>query len=178
MATNRLIPLTTSVRRDRARDVVLIADLGSEARANISKILRQLLADIFALYVKTKNFRWHMSGGMFRDHSLMLEEHARQLLAMTDELAERTRKIGGTTIRSIGDISRHQRVKDNDDDFVRPINMLLELGSDNVLLTRSLRIAHEICFSHGDYATASRIGNWIDEAERRVWFLYESARSW
>ena len=142
----------------------------------ISSALRELLADVFALYLKTKNFHWHMSGPHFRDYHLLLDEHAEQIFAMTDQIAERARKIGATTIRSIGDISRSQRLKDNDEEFVTPRDMLIELQGDNESLTRSLRSAHELCDYHGDIATTSLIETWIDETERRQWFLAETVR--
>jgi starvation-inducible DNA-binding protein len=148
-------------------------DLTPKGVAAIEGELRQLLADVFALYVKTKNFHWHMSGPHFRDYHLLLDEQSEQLFAMTDDLAERTRKIGGTTIRSIGDIARQQRVRDNNDEFVPPHEMLAELCADNQQLTRSLRAAHAICDEYEDVATASLIENWIDETERRTWFLFE-----
>jgi len=132
-----------------------------------------LLADVFALYVKTKNFHWHISGRHFRDYHLLLDEHADQIFAMTDAMAERARKIGATTIRSISDISRHQRLEDNNEDVVTPEDMLRELCADNQHLTRSLRSTHAVCDRHHDVATASLIENWIDEAERRTWFLSE-----
>jgi len=142
----------------------------------ISSALRELLADVFALYLKTKNFHWHMSGPHFRDYHLLLDEHAEQIFAMTDQIAERARKIGATTIRSIGDISRSQRLKDNDEEFVTPRDMLIELQGDNENLTRSLRSTHELCDYHGDIATTSLIETWIDETERRQWFLAETVR--
>ena len=150
-------------------------DLSKKGVAAIASELRQLLADVFALYLKNKNFHWHMSGPHFRDYHLLLDEHADQIFAMTDDIAERARKIGATSLRSIGDIARHQRLKDNDDDFVAPHDMLAELSADNQQLTRSPRDAHGICDEHGDVATASLIENWIDEAERRIWFLSEAA---
>lgn len=142
----------------------------------ISNALRQLLADVFALYLKTKNFHWHMSGSHFRDYHLLLDEQAEQIFAMTDIIAERARKIGATTLHSIGDISRHQRLKDNDEEFVAPREMLVELYGDNQQLTRHLRSAHELCEFHGDVATTSLIEVWIDETERRQWFLAETVR--
>ena len=148
-------------------------DLSREGVAEISTTLRQLLADVFALYVKTKNFHWHMSGRHFRDYHLLLDEHAEQIFAMTDDIAERARKIGGTTLRSISDISRHQRLKDSDEESLSPKEMLEEVRSDNRELTRFLRSAHEICEKHNDVATASLIETWIDETERRTWFLSE-----
>src|SRR6266852_2175400 len=130
-------------------------DLSSKGVAEISSALRQMLADAFALYLKTKNFHWHMSGAHFRDYHLLLDEHAGQVFAMTDDIAERARKIGGTTLRSISDISRYQRLKDNNEEFVSPRDMLLELCRDNQQLARSLRSTHEVCERHRDVATAS-----------------------
>ena len=152
------------------------AGLGGEEAADICRELNQLVADVFALYLKTKNFHWHMSGPHFRDYHLLLDEQAEQLFAMTDDIAERVRKIGGTTLRSIGDISRHQRLQDNNEQSVAAPEMLAELLSDNKWLTRFLRAAHEVCDKHKDVATASLIENWIDEAERRAWFLAETVR--
>ncbi len=148
-------------------------DLSRDAVAEISSGLRELLADVFALYVKTKNFHWHISGRHFRDYHLLLDEQATQIFAMTDDIAERARKIGGTTIRSISDIAKHQRLKDNNKETVPPLEMIRELCEDNQQLTRTLRAAHEICERHNDVATASLIENWIDESERRTWFLAE-----
>jgi starvation-inducible DNA-binding protein len=148
-------------------------DLSPEGVTVIAGELKRLLADVFAVYVKTKNFHWHLSGPQFRDYHLLLDEHAEQLFAMTDDIAERARKIGGTTIRSVGDIARHQRIRDNDDEFVPPHGMLVELCSDNQQLTRTLREIHAACDEHNDVATASLIENWIDESERRTWFLFE-----
>jgi starvation-inducible DNA-binding protein len=144
-----------------------------EVIEEISTVLRQSLADVFALYVKTKNFHWHMTGRHFRDYHLLLDEHADQIFAMTDAIAERARKIGGTTLHSIGDIARHQTLKDNNDETVTPHAMLAELRSDNQHLVRALRSAHETCEKHGDVATTSMIEVWIDETERRAWFLAE-----
>jgi starvation-inducible DNA-binding protein len=148
-------------------------DLSRNGVVDISSALRQLLADVFALYVKTKNFHWHMSGVHFRDYHLLLDEQAEQIFAMTDDIAERARKIGGTTLRSISDISKHQRLKDNNEEYVTPKDMLAELSVDNQHLTRSLRSTHEVCEKHNDVATASLIETWIDETERRTWFLSE-----
>jgi starvation-inducible DNA-binding protein len=148
-------------------------DLSQDGVVEISDTLRQLLADVFALYVKTKNFHWHMSGHHFRDYHLLLDEHAEQIFAMTDDIAERARKIGGTTLHSISDVSRHQRLQDNNEEFVTPNEMLAELCNDNQELTRSLRSTHEVCDRHNDVATASLIETWIDETERRTWFLSE-----
>jgi starvation-inducible DNA-binding protein len=149
------------------------ADLGREGIKEISTQLRQLLADVFALYLKTKNFHWHMSGGHFRDYHLLLDEQAEQIFAMTDDIAERSRKIGGMTLRSIGDISRHQRLQDNDRESLTPQEMLSELRTDNQDLTRFMRLTHEVCDRYNDVATASLIEVWIDQTERRSWFLSE-----
>jgi starvation-inducible DNA-binding protein len=162
---------------DRIQAIETVTDLNSETVIELSGVLRRLLADVFALYLKTKNFHWHMSGPHFRDYHLLLDEHADQIFAMTDDIAERARKLGGTTLRSISDISRHQRLKDNNQDFVTPEGMLAELRSDNQELTRFLRTAHEICDQHNDVATTSLIEVWIDQTERRTWFLAETARS-
>lgn len=148
-------------------------DLKRSGVEEISKALRELLADVFALYIKTKNFHWHMSGSHFRDYHLLLDEHADQIFAMTDVVAERARKIGATTLRSVSDISRHQRLKDNNEEFVSPKDMLGELCTDNQRLTRFLRTTHEICDRNKDVATTSLIEVWIDETERRTWFLSE-----
>ena len=152
-------------------------DLGANANRDVPAALRALLADVFALYLKTKNFHWHVSGRHFRDYHLMLDEQAEQIFAMTDDIAERARKIGGTTLRSIGQIAREQRILDNDADYVDPQDMLAELRSDNQQLTREMRRVHELCDEYGDVATASLLENWIDETERRIWFLYETGRS-
>jgi starvation-inducible DNA-binding protein len=152
------------------------SDIEHDGVVEISKELRHLLGDAFALYMKTKNFHWHMSGRNFRDYHLLLDEHADQIFAMTDDIAERARKIGGTTLRSIGDISRHQRLKDNNKESVSPGEMLGDLRTDNRELTRFLRLTHEVCEKHNDVATASLIENWIDETERRTWFLSEIVR--
>jgi len=133
--------------------------------------------DVFTLYVKTKNFHWHMSGKHFRDYHLLLDEQSQQIFAMTDDIAERARKIGGTTIHSIRDIAEHQRLKDNNAESVPPLDMLAELRDDNKTLTRELRSTHKLCDQHDDVATASLIENWIDETERRTWFLSEIVRS-
>ena len=148
-------------------------DLSGDAVEEISSNLRRLLADVFTLYVKTKNFHWHISGRHFRDYHLLLDEQATQIFAITDTIAERARKIGGTTIRSISDIAKNQRLKDNNKESVSPMDMISELCDDNQQLTRSLRAAHEVCDRHNDVATASLIEVWIDESERRTWFLAE-----
>ena len=151
-------------------------DLSGDAVEEISSNLRRLLADVFALYVKTKNFHWHIRGPHFRDYHLLLDEQATQIFAISDTIAERARKIGGTTIRSISDIAKNQRLKDNNKETVSPQEMISELCDDNQQLTRSLRATHEICDRHNDVAAASLIEVWIDETERRTWFLSEIAR--
>jgi starvation-inducible DNA-binding protein len=151
-------------------------DLSPEAVGKISASINTLLADAFALYVKTKNFHWHVSGRHFRDYHLMLDEQADQIFAVTDAIAERVRKIGGTTLRSVGQISRLQRILDNDADFVTPHDMLAELRQDNLQLAASMRETHGLCDTHDDVATASLLEVWIDEAERRTWFLFEATR--
>jgi starvation-inducible DNA-binding protein len=152
-------------------------DLTTNAARDISGALTALLADMFALYIKTKNFHWHVSGPHFRDYHLMLDEQGEQIFATTDDIAERVRKIGGTTLRSIGHIARLQRVLDNDADFVTPQDMPAELRDDNKDLTGRMRAAHAVCDEHGDVASASLLENWIDQAERRTWFLFEAARN-
>src|SRR5215470_4147476 len=151
-------------------------DLKPNAVRDLAGALNILLADMFGLYLKTKNFHWHVSGPHFRDYHLLLDEHGEQIFATTDAIAERVRKIGGTTLRSIGHVARLQRVPDNDADFVTPMDMLAELRDDNKQLAASLREAHAICEKHDDLASASLIENWIDEAERRSWFLFEATR--
>ena len=148
-------------------------DLSHEAVSKIASSLRQLLADVFSLYLKTKNFHWHIAGRHFRDYHLLLDEQAAQIFAMTDEIAERARKIGGSTLHSIGDIARHQRLQDNDQETVASDMMLSELRKDNAQLARYLRSAHELCADYRDVATTSLIETWIDETERRAWFLRE-----
>ena len=147
-----------------------------EAVNNLSSVLNAVLADVFALYLKTKNFHWHMSGPHFRDYHLLLDEQATQIFAISDDIAERVRKIGGTTVRSIGHIAKLQRISDNDQEFVPARDMLLELHADNRALVESLRSAHEVSSDANDYATTSLIEVWIDEAERRAWFLFEATR--
>lgn len=151
-------------------------DLGASATKDIAAALNALLADTFALYVKTKNFHWHVSGPHFRDYHLLLDEQADQIFATTDVIAERVRKIGAPTLHSIGDIGRHQRIADNDAPYVDPDDMLAELRDDNQRFITAMREAHDVCEEHNDVATASLLEVFIDEAERRVWFLYESGR--
>ena len=164
-----------AARREAA--IATPSDLGSDAVKNISGALNALLADVFALYMKAKNFHWHMSGPHFRDFHLLLDEHGDQIFAMTDSIAERVRKIGGGTIRSIGHISRLQRLSDNDADYVDPFDMLAELREDNRMLLASMREAHDLCDEENDVATASLLEVWIDETERRIWFLFEIGRT-
>ena len=152
-------------------------DLEPDAVRDLTGALNALLADMFGLYLKTKNFHWHMSGPHFRDYHLLLDEHGDQIFATTDAIAERVRKIGGTTLRSIGHIGRLQRVQDNDADYVTAMDMLAELRDDNHELTTRMRETHDLCDEHGDVATASLLEVWIDEAERRTWFLYEATRA-
>ncbi len=147
--------------------------LSEKSVRDISAELTVLLSDVFALYLKTKNFHWHMSGPHFRDYHLMLDDQGDQLFAMTDAIAERVRKIGGTTVRSIGQISRLQRIMDNNAEYVEPLDMIAELREDNAILTRSMREVHSLCDKAGDVATASLLENWIDETEKRTWFLFE-----
>ena len=156
--------------------LVTPTDLKAKATKDIAAAMNTILADVFAIYLKTKNFHWHMSGPHFRDYHLLLDEQADQIYAMADPIAERIRKVGGTTLRSIGHISRTQRVLDNDAEFVQPLDMLAELREDNKVLAASLREAHNVCEEHRDIATASLIEVWIDETERRTWFLFEASR--
>ena len=160
----------------RDRPLTSRVDIVPEAVKDISGALTALLADVFALYIKTKSFHWHMSGPHFRDYHLALDEQAGQLFAMTDDIAERVRKIGGTTLRSIGHIGRVQRIVDNDADYVTPKDMLSELREDNRAIILSMRGAHALCDEVGDVGSASLLENWIDEAQRRAWFLYEMTR--
>jgi starvation-inducible DNA-binding protein len=160
----------------RAAPLETPTDLSSNAVRDVSGALNALLADVFALYFKTKNFHWHMSGPHFRDYHLLLDEQADQVFATTDAIAERVRKIGGMTLRSVGHIGRLQRILDNDAEFVAAGDMLAELRDDNKRLVASLRETHGLCDEHGDVATASLLEVWIDEAERRTWFLFETGR--
>jgi starvation-inducible DNA-binding protein len=152
-------------------------ELGSNAVKDLSQALNALLADMFALYLKTKNFHWHVSGPHFRDYHLLLDEQADQIFATTDAIAERVRKIGGTTLRSVGHIGRLQRISDNDADYVSAQDMLIELQEDTLALVAHMRVAHDQCDQYRDVATASLIEVWIDEAERRTWFLFEASRT-
>ena len=172
-------PGANKVRDLKARQqspLITPTDLKGDATRDIAAAMNGILADVFALYLKTKNFHWHMSGPHFRDYHLLLDDQGDQLFAMTDPIAERIRKVGGTTLRSIGHIARTQRVLDNDADYVDPPDMLAELREDNKTLSTSLREAHGVCEQHRDIATASLIETWIDETERRTWFLFEASR--
>jgi len=160
----------------RASALATPSDLAPEAARDIQGAMNPILADVFAMYLKTKNFHWHMSGAHFRDYHLLLDEQADQLFGMTDPIAERIRKVGAGALYSIGHISRLQRVLDNDAEYVEPLDMLAELREDNKMLAARLREAHNVCEEHRDIATASLIEVWIDETERRTWFLFEAAR--
>jgi starvation-inducible DNA-binding protein len=166
----------SDLKRRRAAPLVTPTDLGAEASKNIAAGMNGILADVFALYMKTKNFHWHMSGPHFRDYHLLLDEQSDQIYAMTDPIAERIRKTGGSTLRSIGHIARIQRIKDNDAEYVDPLDMLAELREDNQTLAARLREVHDVVDEVRDIATASLIENWIDETERRTWFLFEASR--
>ena len=173
-------PTDTKRRQDlvqrRAAPVLAPTDLGATAARDVAGVLNRLLADVFALYLKTKSFHWHVSGPHFRDYHLLLDEQADQLLAMADPIAERVRKQGQLTIRSIGEIARTHRIPDNDADYVEPLGMLAELLEDNRTLAATMRQAHDVCEEHGDIASTSLIEVWVDEAERRSWFLFETSR--
>jgi starvation-inducible DNA-binding protein len=168
--------MNDKTRASRTAPLHTPSGLAANATRDISGALNALLADFFALYVKTKNFHWHVSGPHFRDYHLLLDEQADQLYATTDPIAERVRKLGGTTLRSIGHIGRLQRISDNDAEYVTPLDMLAELRQDNATLADRMREAHGVCEEHGDVATASLLEVWIDEAERRAWFLFEATR--
>lgn len=167
---------TQDLQRRQKAPLVTPTDLTAAATKNIVGAMNAILADAFSLYLKTKNFHWHMSGPHFRDYHLLLDEQAEQIYAMTDPIAERVRKLGGTTLRSIGHIARLQRVLDNDAEYVEPSDMLAELREDNKTLAARLRAAHDLCDEHHDIATASLIEVWVDETERRTWFLFEASR--
>jgi starvation-inducible DNA-binding protein len=166
----------SELQRRRSAPLATPTDLGIQAAKDISGGMNAILADAFALYLKTKNFHWHMSGPHFRDYHLLLDEQADELYGMTDPIAERIRKVGGSTLRSIGHIARTQRVVDNDAEYVDPLDMLAELRDDNIALAGRLREVHDMVDELRDIATASLVENWIDEAERRTWFLFESCR--
>lgn len=168
--------MTQTLKHREGAPLATPTDLGADATRDISAAMNTMLADVFALYLKTKNFHWHMSGPHFRDYHLLLDEHGDQIFAMTDPIAERVRKIGGITLKSTGQIARLQRVSDNDADYVDPEDMLAELREDNKALVARLREAHNVCDEYRDFATASLIEEWIDETERRAWFLFEASR--
>ncbi|CAN5223642.1 Dps family protein [soil metagenome] len=168
---------TAELQARRKAPLATPSDLPAEATRDIAAALNGVLADVFALYLKTKNFHWHMSGAHFRDYHLLLDEQGDQLYAMTDPIAERIRKVGGTTLRSIGHIARMQRISDNDADYVDPLDMLAELREDNKTLAARMREAHNVTDEHRDIASSSLLENWIDETERRTWFLFESSRT-
>jgi starvation-inducible DNA-binding protein len=181
--TTRIMPMkkpATATKQDLAsrRNAPLATptDLKAAATRDITGAMNAILADVFALYLKTKNFHWHMSGPHFRDYHLLLDEQADQIYAMTDPIAERIRKLGGSTLRSIGHIARTQRLSDNDAEYVEPLDMLAELREDNKTLVSELRVTHDLCDEHRDIASASLIEVWIDETERRTWFLFEASR--
>ncbi len=164
------------LKRRQSSPLITPTDLNPTATRDIAGGMNAILADVFAIYLKTKNFHWHMSGPHFRDYHLLLDEQADQVYAMADPIAERIRKVGGSTLRSIGHISRLQRIKDNDAEYVDPLDMLAELREDNKTLAARLREVHEVCDEHHDIASASLIENWIDQTERRTWFLFEASR--
>ncbi len=166
----------SDLKSRRAGPLLTPTDLNSNATRDVAAALNLLLADAFALYIKTKNFHWHMSGPHFRDYHLLLDEQADQIFAMTDPLAERVRKLGGTTLRSIGHVARMQRVLDNDAEYVTPQDMLAELRDDNKQMAAAMREAHDVCDENEDVASASLIEVWIDETERRTWFLFEASQ--
>jgi len=168
--------MSKNVKARQSANLATPTDLGANATKDISGGLNILLADVFALYLKTKNFHWHVSGPHFRDYHLLLDDQATQIYAMSDPIAERARKLGGGTLRSIGQIKKLQRVLDNDADYVTPQDMLAELRDDNKQLTRNMRVLHGVCDEHNDVATASLLENWIDETEQRTWFLFEASR--
>ena len=176
MTTTLTPKKTRDLSRRREAPLSTPTDLKAVAVKNITAAMNGILADVFVLYLKTKNFHWHMSGPHFRDYHLMLDEQADQLFAMTDPIAERIRKLGASTLRSIGHVGRMQRVFDNDADYVEPLDMLAELREDNQTLAAGLRDAHNVCDMHRDIATASLIETWIDETEERTWFLFEASR--
>lgn len=167
---------TTSAKKLQQSALFFPTDLGEKASKDISAAMNSVLADVFALYLKTKNFHWHVSGPHFRDYHLMFDDHGTALFAMTDQIAERVRKLGGTTLRSIAHIAKLQSISDNDANFVEPSDMLAELCQDNIKLLTRMRSAHDICAEHNDTATASLIEEWIDQTEQRAWFLFETGR--
>ena len=177
MKTKTMSPKKAAAANTRRGDAIATpTDLGAKATKDLSGALNAILADVFAIYLKTKNFHWHMSGPHFRDYHLLLDDQGDEIFAMTDPVAERVRKIGGSTLRSVGQIARVKRILDNDAEYVTPLDMISELRDDNAQLTRSMREVHSLCDEAGDVATASLLENWIDETERRTWFLLECSR--
>ena len=176
MKKTKSAPDKTALLRKQRAPLATPTDLDAKATRDVAGAMNAILADVFALYLKTKNFHWHMSGPHFRDYHLLLDEQADQLFAMTDPIAERVRKLGGTTLRSVGHIARLQRIDDNDAEYVEPEDMLAELREDNKALAARLREAHGVCDERHDIATASLIEEWIDQTERRTWFLFETTR--
>ena len=168
--------MATELKQRRTARLRVTTNFDASASESIAGEMNAILADVFALYLKTKNFHWHMSGPHFRDYHLLLDDHGDQIFAMTDDIAERVRKIGGTTIRSIGHIARLQRISDNDAEYVTPKDMLTELHEDEKAFTLSMRAVHSLCDDEGDVATASLLENWIDQSQRRSWFLFETTR--
>lgn len=168
--------VTASAGKLQKAPLLFPTDLGEKASKDISAAMNSVLADVFALYLKTKNFHWHVSGPHFRDYHLMFDDHGDEIFAMTDPIAERVRKLGGTTLRSIGHISKLQSISDNNADFVEPSDMLAELCQDNIKLISRMRAAHEVCAEYNDTATASLIEEWINQSEQRAWFLFETSR--
>ncbi|ARP83415.1 DNA starvation/stationary phase protection protein [Bordetella genomosp. 8] len=166
----------SSLEKRRLAPLATPSDISANGTRDIAGAMNRLLADVFALYLKTKNFHWHVSGPHFRDYHLLLDEQATEIFAMTDAIAERIRKLGGSTLKSIGHIARTQRLLDNDAEYVQPLDMLAELQEDNKSLTSFMREVHDLCDEHRDIATASLIENWIDETEQRTWFLFETSR--
>ncbi len=170
------MPKRSEVEKRQSAPLATPSDIDKKSVKDITGALNALLADVFALYIKTKNFHWHMSGPHFRDYHLLLDEHSDQIFSITDDIAERVRKIGGLTIHSIGQIAKLQRIADNDAEYVTPEDMLAELHEDELALTLRMRAAHTLCDDAGDVATTSMIENWIDQAQRRAWFLFEATR--
>ncbi len=168
--------MTNDAKTRRTAALATPTTLSPNATQDVAAALTTLLADFFTLYLKTKNFHWHVSGPHFRDYHLLLDDQASQIYASTDAIAERARKVGGTTLRSVGHIARLQRLADNDADYVTPLDMLAELREDNLQLVAAMRETHELCDEYKDVATASLLENWIDEAEQRIWFLFETSR--
>jgi starvation-inducible DNA-binding protein len=175
--TDSVVQKRQDLKHRQQAPLLTPTDLKAAATKDIAAAMNAVVADVFALYLKTKNFHWHMSGPHFRDYHLLLDEQADQIFAMADPIAERIRKVGGATLRSIGHIARLQRVVDNDSEYVEPLDMLAELREDNKTLAARLRQAHNVCDEHHDIATASLIEVWIDETERRTWFLFEASRN-